>query len=304
MSRVVGEMLTKLKDILADYEELFNLIKNFRDLLIFEHKLMNERLVYLKEISKAIFIGDIHGDFDTLIELLRILDIDNELKKGVFLVFLGDYIDRGPYQLEVIAFLAILKSIWRDRIIMLRGNHEPPEWLPPYPHDFPEILIERFGYRKGFEIYETMKSIFDLLPLILYVPRKILALHGGPPISRILRYSDINEILRVEGDKEAIEEILWSDPIDEDIEYTYSYRGAGKLWGKKITMLTLQKLGIELIIRGHEPSNKGYKFNHGNRVLTLFSMKGFYGNIAAACLRIDFDDREWLNNIPKNIITV
>ncbi len=304
MTRYLEESIARLKDIINDYDEILNIAVNLKDLLIFEYKLMNERLVHLRDISRAIFIGDIHGDLDTLIELLRILDIDNELRRGTYLVFLGDYIDRGPYQLEVIMLLAILKSIWRDRIVMLRGNHEPPEWLPPYPHDFPERLMERFGYRKGFEIYEVMKTIFNLLPLVLYIPKKVLAVHGGPPISRILRYNDINDIFNVENDREAIEEILWSDPIDDDIEYTYSYRGAGKLWGRKITMLTLQKLNVELIVRGHEPSYEGYKFNHNNRVLTIFSMKGFYGNMSATCLRIDFNEREWLNNIVKNIITI
>ncbi|ADM27133.1 bis(5'nucleosyl)-tetraphosphatase, ApaH [Ignisphaera aggregans DSM 17230] len=304
MTGYLEESIARLRNIVDNYDEVVNTVINLRDLLIFEYNLMNRRLVHLREISRAIFVGDIHGDLDTLIELLRILDIDNELRRGTYLVFLGDYIDRGPYQLEVIMFLAILKSIWRDRIVMLRGNHEPPEWLPPSPHDFPEILMERFGYRKGLEIYETMKTIFDLLPLALYIPRKVLAVHGGPPISRVLRYDDINDIFSIENDKEAIEEILWSDPIDEDIEYVYSYRGAGKLWGRKITMLTLQKLGIELIIRGHEPSYEGYKFNHDNRVLTIFSMKGFYGNMGAACLRIDFDDKEWFKNIAKNIITI
>lgn len=104
MTGYLEESIARLRNIVDNYDEVVNTVINLRDLLIFEYNLMNRRLVHLREISRAIFVGDIHGDLDTLIELLRILDIDNELRRGTYLVFLGDYIDRGPYQLEVIMF--------------------------------------------------------------------------------------------------------------------------------------------------------------------------------------------------------
>jgi serine/threonine protein phosphatase 1 len=57
-------------------------------------------------------IGDIHGRFDKLQELLALLPEEGEL------VFLGDYVDRGPQSAEVVALLR------ETAHICLLGNHE------------------------------------------------------------------------------------------------------------------------------------------------------------------------------------
>ncbi|MGM0422276.1 MAG: metallophosphoesterase family protein [Pseudomonadota bacterium] len=70
-------------------------------------------------MSKRSFaIGDIHGDIRALEALIECLD----LQKDDQLIFLGDYIDRGPASREVIDFL--LKLEQRHDCVFLRGNHE------------------------------------------------------------------------------------------------------------------------------------------------------------------------------------
>lgn len=67
---------------------------------------------------RTIAIGDIHGHADALTGLLRLLeprDIDT-------VVFLGDYVSRGPDSRDVIQ--AVIDLGRRCRVVALRGNHE------------------------------------------------------------------------------------------------------------------------------------------------------------------------------------
>ena len=63
-------------------------------------------------------IGDIHGCSKALRTLIELIDPQDEDQ----LIFLGDYVDRGPDSRGVIDQLIELKD--RCRVIALRGNHE------------------------------------------------------------------------------------------------------------------------------------------------------------------------------------
>jgi len=70
---------------------------------------------------KRIFaIGDIHGCYDRLKALMEKIPIDCS-RDG--LVFIGDYIDRGPHSVEVVDYLIQLKNRFPE-VILLKGNHE------------------------------------------------------------------------------------------------------------------------------------------------------------------------------------
>ena len=81
----------------------------------------------IKEINKnsAIYaIGDIHGCYQLLKKTIN--NIENDIKKNKIkhptLVFLGDYIDRGPDSKKVLDFLIKIK--YKHKSIFLKGNHE------------------------------------------------------------------------------------------------------------------------------------------------------------------------------------
>jgi diadenosine tetraphosphatase ApaH/serine/threonine PP2A family protein phosphatase len=67
-------------------------------------------------------IGDIHGRLDLLEELLAKIRADADASRNT-LVFLGDYIDRGPRSKQVIDCLIGLAWPGWD-FVALRGNHE------------------------------------------------------------------------------------------------------------------------------------------------------------------------------------
>ncbi|WP_275393283.1 metallophosphoesterase family protein [Aliiroseovarius sp. Z3] len=66
-------------------------------------------------------VGDIHGRMDLLAGALE--GIANHWPEQP-VVFVGDYIDRGPNSAEVLRHLFGLQSSNPDRIICLLGNHE------------------------------------------------------------------------------------------------------------------------------------------------------------------------------------
>jgi len=72
-----------------------------------------------EDFARIIVIGDLHGIFEPLARLLdRIRPTDSDL-----IVFIGDYIDRGPDSKEIIDALLALKTE-HPATLFLKGNHE------------------------------------------------------------------------------------------------------------------------------------------------------------------------------------
>lgn len=70
-------------------------------------------------------IGDVHGCFDQLIELLERIRADREESpvENCKIIFLGDYVDRGPDNNGVLDYLISLQEGDED-CIFLMGNHD------------------------------------------------------------------------------------------------------------------------------------------------------------------------------------
>lgn len=96
-------------------------------------------------MKNVFVVGDIHGCFDELNELLQHWDKEQDQ-----LVFLGDYIDRGKDSRKVLEFIQTL--VQTDGAIALKGNHERMfiDWLN-------EWQTERFIRNGGKE------TIYSLL---------------------------------------------------------------------------------------------------------------------------------------------
>ena len=97
--------------------------------------------------KRLLAIGDIHGCFDSLKELV---EHKIQLQKSDKLILLGDYIDRGEKSKEVIDFIMELQNKGFD-IVPLMGNHE-------------QMLLDAFEDEKNSSLWmhngghETLKS--------------------------------------------------------------------------------------------------------------------------------------------------
>jgi hypothetical protein len=80
----------------------------------------------IKMDGEVVIIGDIHGQFMDMMGMLKKLHRQPGEKSTKYL-FLGDYVDRGEFGVEVMVFLLALKLKHPEDVILLRGNHETEE---------------------------------------------------------------------------------------------------------------------------------------------------------------------------------
>jgi protein phosphatase len=232
------------------------------------------RLVCIPPFGEAIVVGDIHGDLKSLEHILIKTSFIKKAseRKEVYMIFLGDYGDRGINSLEVYSIILNLKILFPDKIVLLQGNHEGPKELTVQPNDLVFYLQKKF--RSDWEItYRALSRLYRSFNTAIKINQRCVMLHGGVP-SKAASFEDVAYAYQKHPEESHLEEILWSDPAEEIEGTYYSPRGAGRLFGEDVTKRFLEIFGVRFLIRGHEPSNQGYKINHNGKVLTIFSRRG------------------------------
>ena len=71
------------------------------------------------QYRRVLAIGDMHGNFNRLLNLIHKVDFDPERD---FLILLGDYIDRGDENMRCLRWAMEMSE--KKNVIALRGNHE------------------------------------------------------------------------------------------------------------------------------------------------------------------------------------
>jgi protein phosphatase len=250
------------------------------------------RLVKLNSAGIALIVGDLHGDLESMIDIFNESKFLKKLDQtdDAVLIFLGDYGDRGAYSAEVYYTVLKLKLLYPKQVVLMRGNHEGPDDLMVDPHDIPSQLQIRFG-EKWAETYAGIRKLFACLYNAVVVEERYLMIHGGLP-PKIEKIEDLAYAHLTHPKQNFLEDMLWSDPNEIVKETCVSPRGAGKLFGENVTRRVLERLGVKILIRGHEPCQEGFKIDHNGKVLTLFSRKGPpYFNAYGAYLDMDLSKK-------------
>lgn len=153
-------------------------------------------------MGKVFAIGDIHGMLVKLEKLMEKLPIDREHDT---LVFIGDYIDRGPDSRGVVEYILDIRQEFK-RVIFLLGNHEQM-FLNYYLEGKDEDLfihnggimtLMSYGFRprnKGsLDIPESHVEFFtSLLPY--YEMDQYIFVHGGVRPGVPLEHQSIDDLL-------------------------------------------------------------------------------------------------------------
>ncbi|NMB77015.1 MAG: serine/threonine protein phosphatase [Myxococcales bacterium] len=106
-------------------------------------------------MGRTFVIGDVHGELDAL---MRVLSDLPKPSAADTIVFLGDYLDRGPRSREVVEFVRQLELEGTAKVVALRGNHEDA-WLKVIDHGWDGFLLPR-----GNGCLETLRSYQHLPP--------------------------------------------------------------------------------------------------------------------------------------------
>lgn len=247
------------------------------------------RLFRLPPTGIAIIIGDLHGDLESLTSILKNSDFLRAVQKtkDVHLIFLGDYGDRGSASPEVYYIILKLKEFFPETVVLMRGNHEGPEDMLPYPYDLPTQFKQKYGEEAGEKIGIELRKLFNHLYTAVIIDEKAVLIHGGMP-SNAKSTRDLAYAHKKHPKQTHLEEMLWSDPQEALKGTQPSLRGAGNLFGSDVTKRLLKLLNVKVLIRGHEFCQEGFEINHNNKVLTLFSThKPPYTNEHAAYLQLN-----------------
>lgn len=141
-----------------------------------------EKPIDLSKYKKIVFIGDIHGCYDTL---MQYEDFKTGLKEDTEYIFLGDYCDRGNQNYEVLKFLNEIKDL--PNVCLLEGNHEIH--LRNYGNDTPakskefedytknELIVKGFTQKEARMLYRKFRQFSHFM----YNGLEVLACHGGIP---------------------------------------------------------------------------------------------------------------------------
>jgi hypothetical protein len=216
--------------------------------------------------ERIIVFGDIHGDLEVLQAGLEIATNND------FVIFLGDFADRGPEGVEVIDTVNRYITENAVRSIGIKGNHEDYTDFGE-PKFSPCTLIreaeQKTGGWNGY--FEKFQEFAGKLYMAAILPGRALFVHGG--ISSAIKSKDD----LADPDEQLIQDILWSDPGEGPGE-GLNFRGAGKVFGEDISGQVTSALDVKHIIRSHEPrkASFGPAFEHDMRVITVNST-GVYG---------------------------
>lgn len=253
-------------------------------------------LVRIDELENLAVISDLHGDSKSLYRILSEMKYETFLSNPMNkLVFLGDYVDRGSDSVGIIYSICHLKAAYPDSVVLMRGNHEAPAEFPFGSHDLPYRVEERFGSH-GKQIYRKMLSMFSLLSLATVIKRKLLLVHGGLPTESI----SLESIATAQENhlkNRTLEELLWNDPRKLDFEpgWEQSRRGFGRHFGISISYRWLDVSDAKVIVRGHEPC-QGFRLDHGDTIMTLFSCTEAYPKFKAAYLLLSSNQLATVDN--------
>ncbi|KAJ7727979.1 Metallo-dependent phosphatase [Mycena maculata] len=244
-----------------------------------EGRLSEEQALYIIKKATEILRSEpnmlaLEGPYD----LMKLFEIGGNPANTRYL-FLGDYVDRGYFGVEVrlrypsslhdithrpvqcVLYLWAMKIWYPTSLYLLRGNHECRQ-LTNY---FTFKLECKHKYSE--RIYDACMDSFCALPLAAVVNKQFLCIHGGlsPELNTLDDLCAIDRF-REPPTQGLMCDILWSDPAEDfgaekttDSFLHNHVRGCSYFFTYQATCNFLERNNLLSIIRAHEAQDSGYR---------------------------------------------
>jgi diadenosine tetraphosphatase ApaH/serine/threonine PP2A family protein phosphatase len=251
--------------------------------------LMKTESNVLKLEAPLVVVGDIHGQFYDLVNMLEQTGSpgDEDEGGGRQYIFLGDYVDRGHFSCEVMLLLLALKVAYPSRVWLLRGNHECRSVSGVF--GFKEECKKKYGVA----VYYGFLSMFQTMPLAAIISTdygNMFACHGGisPSLNLVEDIENLDRFVEPESNAGLLD-VLWSDPLhdsnvlpmdyDEEAEMEYHKfleidwrpnptRGCSYCFGYAAIVAFLQNNNFVCLLRAHEVQENGFHEHFQSVVVT------------------------------------
>ncbi|EDQ85165.1 uncharacterized protein MONBRDRAFT_34386 [Monosiga brevicollis MX1] len=298
--------------------------------------------VLLELESPTYVLGDLHGNYRDLQYFAS-----QFWRTGVDicpsnLLFLGDYVDRGPHSVELIAYLLALKVLYPSKVYLLRGNHELESvcgnieyyGAGSFRHQLHSLLVAAGRGDQLESTWGAFMNCFNWLPLAATIDRTVFCCHAGIPRAIMTQAptSPAQNILErikamqrplcedddIDGAPDCMAmDMLWSDPASgRDLPFmghqglpagfapNMDRGGDSCVFGEAAVKAFMKQTGCDFMLRAHQPPDKGIRYQTGARVVTVFSSSRYCGlSNSAALIVISKSSMDIVTTGPTDEVT-
>lgn len=255
--------------------------------------------------SKITVVGDLHGQYFDFVHMIE--QVTGKPNPQNPILFNGDFVDRGPWSVEVLLCLYAFKLQYPMAVHFNRGNHESE--MTNYQYGFANEVKVKYEEK----LMELFSETFRYLPLATVLENQVFVSHAGVPgpeerlweewmqkapdeAAGVLKREKQISLAEIEATNRVCEpnpmdfplviDFLWSDPKGANgygpstrVPMVYTF-------GPDVAQRFLQANNLKYMLRSHETKSAGWQETIPN-VITVFSAPNYIdraGNMAAVAV--------------------
>lgn len=253
MNNTYTELYSKHKYIIDQESQYFNYNATTETIY--------QKVIIREANAKVCIIGDIHSSIHSLCEILERINKQGYFIKGTFklksdryIIFLGDIVDRGPFSIELLAIISILKLNNECSVFIINGNHEESGVYNDYGLG-DEV---KFEYENGVS-FDFLKNLPSCI-ILDYKGEKYHLCHGSFDVdlldikykTEFLEFINNSLHLNIAYANSGADNLQWSDMNGNNGKFRPSRRGVGYEIPKPSINEYLTTYGIKSILSGHQ----------------------------------------------------